>query len=78
LLLLGPDDNGEVVDGPGLLARKAFIDGVEQVSYDLKNYFSFHDFFFYYKRVVMVKAQFLYGHPVTVVDTVTHVHVTAM
>ena len=24
----GPDDNGEVVDGPGKLARKAFIEGV--------------------------------------------------
>ena len=28
----GPDDNGEVVDGPGILARKAFIEGVNQVN----------------------------------------------
>ena len=28
----GPDDNGRTVDGPGPLAKKAFIDGVEKVS----------------------------------------------
>lgn len=27
----GPDDNGRTVDGPGTLAKKAFIDGVEKV-----------------------------------------------
>lgn len=27
----GPDDNGRTVDGPGKLAKKAFIDGVEKV-----------------------------------------------
>lgn len=26
----GPDDNGEVVDGPGQLAKKAFIEGVQK------------------------------------------------
>lgn len=28
----GPDDDGRVVDGPGPLAKKAFITGIEQVS----------------------------------------------
>ena len=27
----GPDDNGEVVDGPGPLTKKAFADGIAQV-----------------------------------------------
>jgi len=27
----GPDDDGRTVDGPGPLARKAFIDGIQQV-----------------------------------------------
>lgn len=27
----GPDDDGRVVDGPGQLAQKAFIDGVKLV-----------------------------------------------
>ena len=27
----GPDDDGRTVDGPGPLAKKAFIDGVEKV-----------------------------------------------
>ena len=29
----GPDDDGKVVDGPATLAKKAFIQGVLQVSY---------------------------------------------
>ena len=33
----GPDDNGEVVDGPGPLTKKAFSDGIAQVSRDLLN-----------------------------------------
>lgn len=32
----GPDDNGEVVDGPGTLAKKAFVDGVSLVIYTNK------------------------------------------
>ena len=28
----GPDDDGRTVDGPGPLAKKAFRDGIEQVS----------------------------------------------
>ena len=28
----GPDDNGKVVDGPAMLAREAFIQGVVHVS----------------------------------------------
>ena len=28
----GPDDNGRVVDGPGVLAKKAFLDGINHVS----------------------------------------------
>ena len=28
----GPDDDGRVVDGPGRLARLAFLNGIEQVS----------------------------------------------
>jgi len=27
----GPDDDGRTVDGPGLLAKKAFIDGIKNV-----------------------------------------------
>jgi len=27
----GPDDDGRTVDGPGPLARKAFIDGIMEV-----------------------------------------------
>lgn len=27
----GPDDDGRVVDGPGTLAKQAFIDGITQV-----------------------------------------------
>lgn len=27
----GPDDNGMTVDGPGRLARKAFLNGITQV-----------------------------------------------
>ena len=27
----GPDDDGRVVDGPGVLAKRAFIDGVTMV-----------------------------------------------
>jgi len=27
----GPDDDGRTVDGPGPLARKAFIDGIQTV-----------------------------------------------
>ena len=27
----GPDDDGRTVDGPGPLARKAFIDGIQSV-----------------------------------------------
>jgi len=30
----GPDDDGQTVDGPGPLARKAFQDGVTMVSSD--------------------------------------------
>jgi len=29
----GPDDDGRVVDGPGPLAKKAFLDGVQLVWY---------------------------------------------
>ena len=29
----GPDDDGRVVDGPGRLARLAFLNGIEQVSW---------------------------------------------
>ena len=29
----GPDDDGKVVDGPGKLAKKAFIEGVKNVSF---------------------------------------------
>jgi len=32
----GPDDDGRTVDGPGPLARKAFIDGIEAVRTRLK------------------------------------------
>ena len=28
----GPSDNGQTVDGPGRLAKKAFVDGVTMVS----------------------------------------------
>ena len=28
----GPDDDGRTVDGPGRLARKAFIEGVTKVT----------------------------------------------
>ena len=28
----GPDDDGKVVDGPGKLAKKAFIEGIKLVS----------------------------------------------
>lgn len=34
----GPDDDGRVVDGPGPLAKKAFINGIEQVSIHLTLY----------------------------------------
>jgi len=27
----GPDDDGRTVDGPGVLAKKAFLDGIMQV-----------------------------------------------
>jgi len=27
----GPDDDGRTVDGPGILAKKAFLDGITQV-----------------------------------------------
>ena len=27
----GPDDDGRTVDGPGILARKAFQEGIEKV-----------------------------------------------
>ena len=27
----GPDDNGQVVDGPGPLATEAFLNGIEKV-----------------------------------------------
>ena len=33
----GPDDNGRTVDGPGKLAKQAFIDGVEKVRLDLSD-----------------------------------------
>ena len=29
----GPDDDGKVVDGPGKLAMKAFIEGIKKVSF---------------------------------------------
>lgn len=29
----GPSDDGATIDGPGLLASKAFIDGVQKVLY---------------------------------------------
>ena len=28
----GPDDNGQVVDGPGAMAKQAFIKGVVEVA----------------------------------------------
>ncbi len=32
----GPDDNGQVVDGPGMLTRQALLDGVTKVKHFFK------------------------------------------
>jgi len=37
----GPDDDGRTVDGPGPLARKAFLNGIAYVSiYFISHYFT--------------------------------------
>jgi hypothetical protein len=36
----GPDDNGEVVDGPGPLTKKAFSEGIALVISRLNNFFN--------------------------------------
>jgi len=41
----GPDDDGRTVDGPGPLARKAFIDGIQAVcTYSVASIFSNVDY----------------------------------
>ena len=29
----GPDDDGRTVDGPAILAKRAFLDGIQKVGY---------------------------------------------
>jgi len=65
----GPDDDGVVVDGPGVLATKAFENGALTVR--RLNYYMFIDFLKH--RVEVEKDRYLFGQVGMVVEHQIHV-----
>lgn len=47
----GPEDDGETVDGPGPLAKRAFVNGVTSVSVIVTYYYVMKSIFVKYKNV---------------------------